>query len=239
MDKNISIDNVYREYSNMVYKYLLSKTGSEDIAEELTQETFYQAVKNADKFDCSSKVSTWLCAIAKNKLYEYRRKHLKTNELNENTEIPITIEEQYISDEARLEILISNNPIDKKYLDIQNNTPLFDATKEGKNYIDWAEAYEKQYKIICKAILDYAESNPDAFKFWSSKVLTEAVGNIEDYSKYNDIMADLYYLCIGAKYGPGGGTLMRNRIYLNEARTKTLRLAELAYFLDADFEWVE
>lgn len=105
MDKNISIDDVYREYSNMVYKYLLSKTGSEDIAEELTQETFYQAVKNADKFDYSSKVSTWLCAIAKNKLYEYRRKHPKTNELDENTEIPITIEEQYISDEARFEIL--------------------------------------------------------------------------------------------------------------------------------------
>ncbi len=46
MNENISIENVYREYSNMIYKYLLSKTGSEDISEELTQETFYQAVKS-------------------------------------------------------------------------------------------------------------------------------------------------------------------------------------------------
>ena len=104
MDKNISIENAYREYSNMIYKYLLSKTGSEDIAEELTQETFYQAVKSADKFDFSSKVSTWLCSIAKNKLYEYWRKHPDTEELNENTEALLSLEEQYISDESKLEI---------------------------------------------------------------------------------------------------------------------------------------
>lgn len=105
MNKNISIDNVYREYSNMVYKYLLSKTGDEDIAEELTQETFYQAVKSADKFDFSSKVSTWLCGIAKNKLYEYWRKHPKMQELDENAEALTGLEEQYISSETRLEIV--------------------------------------------------------------------------------------------------------------------------------------
>ena len=105
MDKNISMDRVYQDYSNMIYKYLLSKTGDEDIAEELTQETFYQAVKSADKFDFSSKVSTWLCGIAKNKLYEYWRKHPATEELDENTEAISTLEEQYISDESRLEIL--------------------------------------------------------------------------------------------------------------------------------------
>lgn len=105
MDKNMSIDSVYRKYSSMIYKYLLSKTGDEDVAEELTQETFYQAVKSADKFDFSCKVSTWLCAIAKNKLYEYWRKHPQIEELDEKTEILATPEEQYISDETRLEIL--------------------------------------------------------------------------------------------------------------------------------------
>ena len=105
MDENISMDSVYRDYSNMIYKYLLSKTGDEDIAEELTQETFYQAVKSADKFDFSSKVSTWLCAIAKNKLYEYWRKHPKTEELTDNIEEHISLEDQYIADESRLEIL--------------------------------------------------------------------------------------------------------------------------------------
>ncbi len=68
-------DEVYREYSQMVYKYLFSLTRNAHVAEEVTQETFYQAVRCADRFDGSCRFSTWLCAIAKNQLNSYRRKH--------------------------------------------------------------------------------------------------------------------------------------------------------------------
>ena len=68
-------DEVYREYSQMVYKYLFSLTGDAHVAEEVTQETFYQAVRCAGRFDGSCRFSTWLCAIAKNQLNSYRRKH--------------------------------------------------------------------------------------------------------------------------------------------------------------------
>ena len=71
----IALDDVYRQYSDMIFRWLLSKTGSEDIAEEITQETFYQAVLHAEKYDYSCKVSTWLCSIASNKLKEYYRKN--------------------------------------------------------------------------------------------------------------------------------------------------------------------
>ena len=46
-------DEVYREYSQMVYKYLFSLTGDAHVAEEVTQETFYQAVRCAGRFDGS------------------------------------------------------------------------------------------------------------------------------------------------------------------------------------------
>ena len=59
-------DEVYREYSQMVYKYLFSLIGDAHVAEEVTQETFYQAVRCAGRFDGSCRFSTWLCAIAKN-----------------------------------------------------------------------------------------------------------------------------------------------------------------------------
>ena len=68
-------DEVYREYSQMVYKYLFLLTGDAHVAEEVTQETFYQAVRCAGRFDGSCRFSTWLCAIAKNQLNSYRRKH--------------------------------------------------------------------------------------------------------------------------------------------------------------------
>lgn len=70
-----SMDEIYRTYSNTLYRYLLSLCGDETLAEELTQETFYQAVKSADRYDGTCKVTTWLCAIAKNKWKEYLRKH--------------------------------------------------------------------------------------------------------------------------------------------------------------------
>lgn len=70
-----SMDEIYQEYARMVYKYLLSRTHREDLAEELTQETFYQALRSIDRFDESCRISTWLCAIAKNQYRMYCRKH--------------------------------------------------------------------------------------------------------------------------------------------------------------------
>ena len=77
-----SMEEIYQEYARTVYKYLLSKTHSEEIAEELTQETFYQALRSIERFDGSCKISTWLCAIAKNQLLAYRRKHPPMEELD-------------------------------------------------------------------------------------------------------------------------------------------------------------
>ena len=70
-----SMEEIYRQHAQTVYRYLCSLTGDEDLSEELTQETFAQAVSSIGRFDGSCKVSTWLCAIAKNPLMAYRRRH--------------------------------------------------------------------------------------------------------------------------------------------------------------------
>ena len=69
------VEQHYQQYAQTVYKYLLSLTRNEELAEELTQETFYQAIRCSDKFNGNCAVSTWLCGIAKNALRTYRRKH--------------------------------------------------------------------------------------------------------------------------------------------------------------------
>lgn len=69
------MDEIYRQYARIVYGFLLSRTRDEALAEELTQETFFQAIRSSDRFDESCKVSTWLCGIAKHVLITYRRKH--------------------------------------------------------------------------------------------------------------------------------------------------------------------
>ena len=99
------MEEIYQEYARTVYKYLLSKTHDEDLAEELTQETFYQAIKSIDRFDGSCKISTWLCAIAKNQLLSYRRKHPVQENL-EDTEIAIDSAEQAVMEDlSRVELM--------------------------------------------------------------------------------------------------------------------------------------
>lgn len=55
----------YELYAKNVYRYLFSLTGEADTAEELTQETFYQALKNMNSYRGDSTPQVWLCAIAK------------------------------------------------------------------------------------------------------------------------------------------------------------------------------
>lgn len=65
---------IYEEHQVMVYRFLYRMCRQEALAEELTQETFYQAMRSWRRFDGKSSVSTWLCAIAKNLYYSSLRK---------------------------------------------------------------------------------------------------------------------------------------------------------------------
>ncbi len=70
-----SFDQIYRKYFDPVYRYVLSLSGSPHIAEEITQETFFKALRSLDQFQGRSSLKSWLCAIAKNVwLSELRRK---------------------------------------------------------------------------------------------------------------------------------------------------------------------
>ena len=73
------MEEIYKEYSKKVYRYLLTLTNNEDVAEELLQETFYSAVKNINKFRKESSIKTWLYVIAKNKWIDYCKKEKKSN----------------------------------------------------------------------------------------------------------------------------------------------------------------
>ncbi len=86
-------DEIYREYAERVYKYLMSLSGgNENLSEELTQETFLRAITHADRFDGRVKMTTWLCAIAKNLFISHMRKEKRRcdaecDELPANTDI--------------------------------------------------------------------------------------------------------------------------------------------------------
>ena len=70
-----NMEEIYQAHARTVYKFLLSQCHDADLAEELTQETFYQAVRSIDRFNGSCKVSVWLCQIAKHLWYRHLEKH--------------------------------------------------------------------------------------------------------------------------------------------------------------------
>ncbi|MBR6568900.1 MAG: sigma-70 family RNA polymerase sigma factor [Clostridia bacterium] len=49
---------IYHQYSSMVIAYLMRICGNKELAHELAQETFYQAIKSINRFDGKSSMST-------------------------------------------------------------------------------------------------------------------------------------------------------------------------------------
>lgn len=88
--RNQQIEKIYKEYYPIVYKYLCCITHNPDISEELTQETFYKMIKNIDSFNGNSKLSSWLCEIAKNLWYDELRKRKRKTVIAESFEEKFT-----------------------------------------------------------------------------------------------------------------------------------------------------
>ncbi|MGC5773959.1 RNA polymerase sigma factor [Paenibacillus pabuli] len=68
------VEQIYEQYFQEIYLFALSLSRNQQIAEEITQETFVKAVKNIDQFKGNCKISVWLCQIAKNTYFTYMDK---------------------------------------------------------------------------------------------------------------------------------------------------------------------
>ncbi len=68
------LEEIYSKYFEDVYRYVLCLCRNESIAEDITQETFFKALKNIDSFKGDCKMSVWLCQIAKNSYFSYLKK---------------------------------------------------------------------------------------------------------------------------------------------------------------------
>ena len=102
------MEELYKENAALVYHFLLSKCGDSQVAEELTQETFLQAIRSVDSYDGSCKMSVWLCQIAKHLLYQYWRKQRISVPLEEEDRILSEepgVERQVLAREELLEVL--------------------------------------------------------------------------------------------------------------------------------------
>jgi len=78
----VDFEKLYNAYFMKIYSFALLIVKNPDLAEEITQETFFKALKANKQFEGKSSEYTWLCAIAKNTAYDVLNKHNKHETLD-------------------------------------------------------------------------------------------------------------------------------------------------------------
>ena len=119
----MDFEQIYKSYFKDVFLYLRSLSASEDMAEEITQETFVKALKAIDTFDGSKNIRAWLFTIAKNTYYTYckRKKMYAYEELPDNAGNPgASFEENFVDEERAFLIHRILNNMKEPYKEVFN-----------------------------------------------------------------------------------------------------------------------
>ncbi|MGN0395102.1 MAG: RNA polymerase sigma factor [Coprococcus sp.] len=133
-------EELYNVYYKDVYYYLLKLTNYQDhIAEEVTQESFYQAYIYLKKFRGECSIKSWLCQIAKNTYYKYLRTHAKETYLDE--ELHQKQEGEDIS-----------TKLEKEQMVFHIRKVIADLDERSRNVVEYRLFDEKPYKKIGELI---------------------------------------------------------------------------------------
>src|ERR1051326_2837711 len=80
---------IFAQHHRFIFRFLYGMVGEADLAEDLTQETFMRAYRSMDTLRGESKLSTWLCGIAKNVALNTLR--------NRRREFPTIVDQQSVA----------------------------------------------------------------------------------------------------------------------------------------------
>lgn len=107
--------NKIMEQSRYLYRVAYRLTGNQEDAEDLTQETVFQAHRKSDKYVYDKSLKAWLRMIMTNRFRDkVRKKHLKVVAMEDNILAPQAFEHQDLSVEEQVENrLVLENVKDK------------------------------------------------------------------------------------------------------------------------------
>ena len=118
MDAQAS-EKMYEAYYMRVYSYAVTISGSRELAEEITQETFYRAMTKSASFRREADEVTWLCTIAKNLFYDEKRRQKKTGPIPEDAESEGKSIEQIAADrDSSFRVHLALHALEEPYREI-------------------------------------------------------------------------------------------------------------------------
>lgn len=117
----ISIEKIYNLYFKDVYYFILSLSKNDDIAKDITSETFFKVLKSKDKIKNHSSIKSYIFSVAKNSFLDYLRKN--KIEFLDIDDIVVLLdnnnpEEMYLKNEENREIYIALSKLDDLERDI-------------------------------------------------------------------------------------------------------------------------
>lgn len=143
------VEKLYNDNSDSVYRFIYLLVRHKETAEDLTQETFYKAIKSFKHFKYQASVLTWLLKIARNVTYDhFRRKRViqfftwgNENEIDTKSPSPEnTVEKR--EDLSRLYAALSD--LKKDYRDVLILRKVNECSiKETAYILGWTEAKVK------------------------------------------------------------------------------------------------
>ncbi len=118
MDAQAS-EKMYEAYYMRVYSYVVTISGSRELAEEITQETFCRAMTKSASFRREADEVTWLCTIAKNLFYDEKRRQKKTGLIPEDIEADGKSIEQIAADrDSSFRVHLALHALEEPYREI-------------------------------------------------------------------------------------------------------------------------
>lgn len=127
-------EELYNLYYKDVYYFVLKLADyQDDIAEEVTQESFYQAFISLPRFRGECSIKSWLCQIAKNTYYKYLKTHAK---------------ETYLDEELHPEGEAVSTVVEKKQVTSHIRRVIADLDERSRAIVEYRLFDEKSYKEI-------------------------------------------------------------------------------------------
>lgn len=97
-------DEVYTQYFEAVYGYILKMCHDPGLAEEVAQEAFFKALRKIDGFKGECGMGVWLCQIAKNTYFSLLKKRRRRGELPRETPDTFDMEGRFADREEAMAI---------------------------------------------------------------------------------------------------------------------------------------
>ncbi len=113
-------EKIYIRYFNDVFLFLKKLSKDEGIAEEITSETFFKAMRSIDNFRGETDVRVWLCQIAKNCYFSYLKKQQRIENIDD-IDFPDnkdTIEEQILKQYNVMQIHLMLHDLAEPYKEV-------------------------------------------------------------------------------------------------------------------------